>query len=38
MVERFLRIKELLGLKTTQVLRYIINEYWRKVIEKGNGK
>jgi len=34
-LERFLRIKEHLGLKNnTEVMRYIINEYYRTVVEK----
>jgi len=35
LAERFLRIKEHLGLKNnTEVIRYLINDYWNKVIEK----
>lgn len=36
MTGRFLRIKKSLGLKNdTEVLRYIITEFWREKLKKG---
>lgn len=37
--KRFSRIKEYLGLKNdTEVLRYVINEFWREELKKEEGK